>query len=890
METLRTLNQFSRVRNRPSVQKDATGRLSRGYRAHLSLLERELAQLQTDVPEWANPQNEEANRNSNNELINENGVKMTKKEIEEYNIEKNQVWKDYRTKCSSLAQDTIDTEHLLELFEETWSSRITRSGQEYRALCKWLKLKKALPALQISAFNSNGGGVEGGPKPVGGRPPRLVSLHSDRSVIGAQLICIEQDGSKITLGLPTCDGMGVTKSSCQISRDDCVLENDEKEEEKNEENNQKKVQSEDEKDETTLVPIPTGLTVHVSPRAFIYINGKQILPNTSCALFENDILVIGVHRMYRVEGARNRNSNKRKNIHAEKSWYDGARQLNFEAIQKLLLVEEKIVEKAKNDYEETERRIEELQAQISVEKRKVKQSETKKRRAKKKAEKSAIHVMGEEKIHQKEVDALQKRVDTLEATLKIRASESSSLQARVAQAERGSRVLLPMLLKDLMALRALTNHINPCLNKNKYVFVPRLVPNHAKVSKMSLHHADDHLMHGSADVELWVEVTSGSVGKDEQASPKGKNSGRRNRNRRRSPSRDKEEETTTTVMWNRDRFMLRYHLMREMYNVWRLANNGGSNNSSSDAINTVYNKDNDPYVLGSTSGHQIIGQSHMYLDSLSYFIEFEEVVAVIDFRGKEVGRMRVQVTPLSLAGVELMLDEIDEQQTKSLRDYIGERYIFVINIVACRNLPSESCSNVYVAMQLPELEGHKEQNNAEAPQHMQYFETPKHAHDTIHPTFDVPMTVDLVITEHMCNALSTDMVEFTLRGSKPGSGHSIESHDHPDFINSLKKKDPLSFELKETKTELNRLSMSLSTTKLEMEEAKLEAKEKQERAEQLKNELNMMRKGTAAEKYRIEATTLKEQLGTATDELIATKASLKKLEMKLKKSKTCNIQ
>ena len=61
-----------------------------------------------------------------------------------------------------------------------------------------------------------------------------------------------------------------------------------------------------------------------------------------------------------------------------------------------------------------------------MEKRKVKQSETKKRRAKKKAEKSGIHVLGEDKAHQKEVDALQKRVDTLEATLKIRASESSS--------------------------------------------------------------------------------------------------------------------------------------------------------------------------------------------------------------------------------------------------------------------------------------------------------------------------------------------------------------------------------------------------------------------------------------------------------------------------------
>ena len=72
-----------------------------------------------------------------------------------------------------------------------------------------------------------------------------------------------------------------------------------------------------------------------------------------------------------------------------------------------------------------------------------------------------------------------------------------------------------------------------------------------------------------------------------------------------------------------------------------------------------------------------------------------------------------------------------------------------------------------------------------------------------------------------------DMVEFTLYGTKPGSGHSIEEHEDPDFASKMRKKDPLSYELSETKCQLNRLSMSLSTTKLEMEEAKLEAKEKQ---------------------------------------------------------------
>jgi hypothetical protein len=52
----------------------------------------------------------------------------------------------------------------------------------------------------------------------------------------------------------------------------------------------------------------------------------------------------------------------------------------------------------------------------------------------------------------------------------------------------------------------------------------------------------------------------------------------------------------------------------------------------------------------------------------------------------------------------------------------------------------------------------------------------------------------------------------------------------------------------------------------------------------------MMRKGTAAEKYRIEAASLKQQLNLTTDELETTRASLKAMEMKLKKSKACIVQ
>ena len=44
----------------------------------------------------------------------------------------------------------------------------------------------------------------------------------------------------------------------------------------------------------------------------------------------------------------------------------------------------------------------------------------------------------------------------------------------------------------------------------------------------------------------------------------------------------------------------------------------------------------------------------------------------------------MQVTPLKLADVDLLLDEVDERQTQSLRDYLGEEYEFVISIIGAR--------------------------------------------------------------------------------------------------------------------------------------------------------------------------------------------------------------
>ena len=61
---------------------------------------------------------------------------------------------------------------------------------------------------------------------------------------------------------------------------------------------------------------------------------------------------------------------------------------------------------------------------------------------------------------------------------------------------------------------------------------------------------------------------------------------------------------------------------------------------------------------------------------------------------------------------------------------------------------------------------------------------------------------------------------------------------------------------------------------------------------QLKEELNMMRMGTAADKYRLQVKDLKKKLGGATSELEATQEKLRELEISLAKakSKTCAVQ
>ncbi len=845
VDTLTMLKRISRVRNKPSVQIDSRGRNSRGFRAHASILERELAELQSNAPAWADP-----------ELpipeTDENGVKITSTARSRFITERKVAWGSYRSQCELLANGLLETEALLSSALETWTSRYAQSDTRKTDLEMWLR---SVGALHGRSSPSSAGVASTKSR---SQLPRLVSLHPCDDISEAQCFFFDESERKL-FGTSTIAGMEMRKSHCQIIRDQALASSAAAEVAAGATSGTSDYYSSKENHSDSKVVSETRLSdlvLSVSPRAQVHLNGKLVKAGANVPIVDGDCIVLGVGRMFRVDvpGAEGKHVDRARKEskggagvesttkQPRRTWRDSTYTMWSQTLKEMLTVEETLIKKAREDAAQMKRRVEELQAQVAVEKRRLSKATSKRRRDAKKAAKNGTQELDVAPMKRQE-DALRRRIDQLDQSIMLRIGESKAYDARVAQAERGSRVLQDHLLHDLSLVHQV-RHMSGTLGSN-ISFTPLLVPNHAKVAKLALHDSSDSILHAQADVELWFEVSIEGASQDPSriralsSSPSRKQRGSPRQKRRTSkPAVEPTRMGPLKAMWNRDRFLLRSQLIGDMYRTFCAAGGDMDSVKGNAAVRRLYNAENDPFVLGSGSGaHQAIGQAHMYLDSLSYFIEFEEVVAIIDFRGKEVGKLRVQVTPLKLAGVNLLLDEVDERQTQSLRDFLGEEYEFVITIIGARDLPSELCSSVFVAMSLPDLEAgspsaaiNPSENGEEGyavVASSRFFETMKHAHDTVHPYFNVPMKICMTVTEHMCEALSRDMVEFTIHGARPGSGFSIEQHEEPNFAARLKKADPLRHELVATKTELSLLSMSLSATKLGMEEARLEAQEKQ---------------------------------------------------------------
>ncbi|XP_033639651.1 kinesin-like protein KIF28P [Asterias rubens] len=125
-------------------------------------------------------------------------------------------------------------------------------------------------------------------------------------------------------------------------------------------------------------------------------------------------------------------------------------------------------------------------------------------------------------------------------------------------------------------------------------------------------------------------------------------------------------------LWDRNKFLNRKYLMQEMYQ-----------NFVDGDKDWDLEQDIDPFWEPPDS-EVMIGCVHVYLQSLGYLIEIEELLGITDFRGTEQGLLKVEINPCHKDGSALDDDDFVDDAKESL----GRQVSFNIALHHARGLPS----------------------------------------------------------------------------------------------------------------------------------------------------------------------------------------------------------
>ena len=342
------------------------------------------------------------------------------------------------------------------------------------------------------------------------------------------------------------------------------------------------------------------------------------------------------------------------------------------------------------------------------------------------------------------------------------------------------------------------------------------------------------------------------------------------------------------IVWNHDKFLLRLHLMRRMYTeyMFTVDHNSGKRKSVS-SLKLKYRKEKDPF--SDFMQHQLLGRSLIYLDSLSYFLDFEDTVPLVNYRGERSGRMSIKLAPLSVDDINLQLNSIHDEGEKNIKDFLGQLFSFNIHIISAQSLPDDMCCNTYAQFKFPETMGFNQEDSEEQ---TKYFKTEACAHDTKNPIFPKSVfTVERKITPSFCDVLSKDVIEVEVYGAPSGSSienHAIQSKQSSSIVNMSKEEI--------YKINMENLENSLLQERIMSEEKKIFIEDLGKQVEKLKSRIRNNGGNVGDDpsiKYQVENQDLRNRVQQMKEEIKLKEQKMKEMEASLlenKKSKGCLVQ
>ncbi|XP_070576240.1 kinesin-like protein KIF28 isoform X2 [Ptychodera flava] len=122
-----------------------------------------------------------------------------------------------------------------------------------------------------------------------------------------------------------------------------------------------------------------------------------------------------------------------------------------------------------------------------------------------------------------------------------------------------------------------------------------------------------------------------------------------------------------TWLWERGKFMNRRYLMQDMYQRWL--------DGDEDVMKIP--KEEDPFW--EPTEDVLIGSCNAFLQSLGYALDFDDSLAVTDYKGTEEGQMSIVLTPSTQAGKPL--DE--EMFVDDPQELLGKPFYFKVTVRNC---------------------------------------------------------------------------------------------------------------------------------------------------------------------------------------------------------------